>query len=155
MMKTDTKLIRSILEGKSCPSDMNEVLLNLLDEFERKQETIDNAIEVEKIYRKRIALLEQVSQDQALTISQNDYAYTIDKLSYQNEIDFWRMKFEKAREELIEARIAELEAERNYLDARLADFERLAEEFVQFKAPDHMCRMRFIHLLNMGKWRQR
>ena len=85
-MKTDTKLIRSILEGKSCPSDMNEVLLNLLDEFERKQETIDNAIEVEKIYRKRIALLEQVSQDQALTISQMDYAYTIDKETMEKRI---------------------------------------------------------------------
>jgi len=48
-------------------------------------------------------------------------------------------------------RIAQLEQERDYLDARLADFERLAEEFVQFKAPDHMCRLRFIHLLNGGK----
>jgi len=47
--------------------------------------------------------------------------------------------------------IAQLEQERDYLDARLADFERLVEEFVQFKAPDHMCRMRFIHLLNFGK----
>jgi len=65
---------------------MNEVLLNLLDEFERKQETIDNAIEVEKIYRKRIALLEQVSQDQALTISQMDYAYTIDKETMEKRI---------------------------------------------------------------------
>jgi len=45
----------------------------------------------------------------------------------------------------------QLEQERDYLDARLADFERLAEEFVQFKAPDHMCRLRFIHLLNGGK----
>ena len=52
-------------------------------------------------------------------------------------------------------KIAELEAERDYLDARLADFERLAEQFAQFKAPDHMCRMQFIHLLNMGKWRER
>ena len=33
-MTVDTKLIRSILNGKSCPSDMNEVLLNLLDEFD-------------------------------------------------------------------------------------------------------------------------
>ena len=52
-------------------------------------------------------------------------------------------------------RIATLEQERDYLDARLAEFERLANEFVQFKAPDHMCRLQFIHLLNMGKWRQR
>ena len=52
-------------------------------------------------------------------------------------------------------RITELEAERDYLDARLAEFERLAEEFAQFNVPDHMCRLRFIHLLNMGKWRQR
>ena len=51
-------------------------------------------------------------------------------------------------------RIAELERERNYLDARLAEFERVATEFVQFKAPDHMCRLRFIHLLNMEKWRK-
>jgi len=48
-------------------------------------------------------------------------------------------------------RIAQLEHERDYLDARLADFERLVEEFVQFQFPDHMCRMRFIHLLNCGK----
>jgi Tfp pilus assembly protein PilN len=48
-------------------------------------------------------------------------------------------------------RIAQLEQERDYLDARLAEFERLAEEFAQFKAPDHMCRMRFIQLLNMGR----
>ena len=33
-MTVDTKLIRSILNCKSCPSDMNEVLLNLLDEFD-------------------------------------------------------------------------------------------------------------------------
>jgi len=52
-------------------------------------------------------------------------------------------------------RIAQLEQERDYLDARLADFERAAIMFAQFKAPDHMCRLRFIHLLNFGKWRQR
>jgi hypothetical protein len=45
-------------------------------------------------------------------------------------------------------RIAQLESERDYLDGRLADFERLAEEFVGFVHPDHMCRMRFQHLLN-------
>ena len=44
--------------------------------------------------------------------------------------------------------IAQLESERDYLDGRLADFERLAEEFVGFAYPDHMCRMRFQHLLN-------
>jgi len=48
-------------------------------------------------------------------------------------------------------RIAALEHERDYLDARLAQFELLAEEFVQFQLPDHMCRMRFIQLLNCGK----
>ena len=52
-------------------------------------------------------------------------------------------------------KIAALEQERDYLDARLADFERLAEEFVQFKAPEYFCRLQFIHLLNMGKWRER
>ena len=53
----------------------------------------------------------------------------------------------------LEKYIAELEQERDYLDARLAQFELLAEEFVQFQLPDHMCRMQFIHLLNFGKWR--
>jgi len=48
-------------------------------------------------------------------------------------------------------RIAALEHERDYLDARLAQFELLAEEFVQFQLPDHMCRMRFLQLLNCGK----
>ena len=48
-----------------------------------------------------------------------------------------------------------LSCKNNPVAQRLADFERLANEFVQFKAPDHMCRLRFIHLLNMGKWRQR
>lgn len=47
-MTVDTKLIRSILNGKSCPSDMNEVLFNLLDEFdnvvkERDQLRAENA----------------------------------------------------------------------------------------------------------------
>ena len=55
----------------------------------------------------------------------------------------------------LQCELKDLERERDYLDARLAEFERLAEEFVQFKAPDHMCRMEFIQLLNMGKWRQR
>lgn len=40
-MTVDTKLIRSILNGKSCPSDMNEVLLNLLDEFDLVVKELD------------------------------------------------------------------------------------------------------------------
>jgi len=39
----------------------------------------------------------------------------------------------------------------NPVARRLADFEHLAEEFAQFKAPDHFCRLRFIQLLNCGK----
>ena len=37
----DTKLLRSILNGKFCPSDMNEMLLNLLDEFDHAEERIE------------------------------------------------------------------------------------------------------------------
>jgi hypothetical protein len=51
----------------------------------------------------------------------------------------------------LEKYIAQLEQERDYLDARLAEFERLATRFVNFKAPDHVCRMEFRHLLNGGK----
>ena len=58
----------------------SEVVGNLCDHIERLQ--------------KRIAELESVNEDQALTISQNDYAYTIDK-------------------EMMEKRIAELET---YID---------------------------------------
>lgn len=48
-------------------------------------------------------------------------------------------------------RITDLEHERDYLDERLAEFERLADKFVQFRMPDHMCRMEFMVLLNGGK----
>jgi len=67
-------------------------------------------------------------------------------------------------------RIAELEAERDYLDGRcaalendlvlddvvsklenvqtrLADFETMARDFVEYKAPDHICRMHFEMML--------
>lgn len=37
----DTKLLRSILNGKFCPSDMNEMLLNLLDEFDHAEQRIE------------------------------------------------------------------------------------------------------------------
>ena len=39
--------------------------------------------------------------------------------------------------------IEELTKERDYLDARLADFENMARDFVEYKAPDHICRMHF------------
>jgi len=52
---------------------------------------------------------------------------------------------------LILNQITEFEQERDYLDARLAEFERLAERFVMFEIPDHMCRLEFVHLLNGGK----
>ena len=70
----------------------SEVVGNLCDHIERLQ--------------KRIAELESVNEDQALTISQNDYAYTIDK-------------------EMMEKRIAELET---YIDDFDEDFERLKDE---------------------------
>ena len=43
--------------------------------------------------------------------------------------------------------IEELTKERDYLDARLADFENLARDFVDHKAPDYICRMHFEALL--------
>lgn len=47
----------------------------------------------------------------------------------------------------IEQYIAELENENAYLDERLAKFEELMREFVEFKQPDHICRMNIKALL--------
>ena len=43
----------------------------------------------------------------------------------------------------LEQTIEELTKERDYLDGRCADFENLARDFVEYKAPDHICRMHF------------
>ena len=40
-----------------------------------------------------------------------------------------------------------LTVERDYLDKRLAEFENMARDFVEFKAPDHICRMHFEFML--------
>ena len=76
----------------------------------------------------------------------------------------------KAGVEFFEQTIEQLEKERDYLDARcaalendlvlddvvsklekvqtrLADFENLARDFVEYKAPDHICRMHFEMML--------
>ena len=47
----------------------------------------------------------------------------------------------------LEQTIEELTKERDYLDARLADFENMARDFVEYKAPDHICRMHFEMML--------
>ena len=47
----------------------------------------------------------------------------------------------------LEQTIEELTAERDYLDGRLAEFENMARDFVEAKAPDHLCRMHFEALL--------
>ena len=39
--------------------------------------------------------------------------------------------------------IEQIEQERDYLDGRLAEFENMARDFVEYKAPDHICRMHF------------
>jgi len=49
--------------------------------------------------------------------------------------------------EFFEQTIEELTKERDYLDARLADFENMARDFVEYKAPDHICRMHFEMML--------
>jgi len=43
--------------------------------------------------------------------------------------------------------IEQIEQERDYLDGRLAEFENMARDFVEAKAPDHLCRMHFEALL--------
>ena len=47
----------------------------------------------------------------------------------------------------LEQTIIDLTAERDYLDKRLAEFENMARDFVDFKAPDHICRMHFEMML--------
>lgn len=44
-------------------------------------------------------------------------------------------------------RVDDLTAERDYLDGRLAEFENMARDFVEYKAPDHICRMHFEMML--------
>ena len=43
--------------------------------------------------------------------------------------------------------IEELTKERDYLDARCAEFENLARDFVEYKAPDQIFRMHFEMML--------
>ena len=59
------------------------------------RELLIKQVEIERL-QARVQELEAVNEDQALTISQNDYAYTIDK-------------------EMMEKRIAELEQERRWI----------------------------------------
>ena len=40
-----------------------------------------------------------------------------------------------------------LTVERDYLDKRLAEFENMARDFVEFKRPDYICRMHFEFML--------
>ena len=49
--------------------------------------------------------------------------------------------------EFFEQTIEELTKERDYLDGRLADFENLARDFVEYKAPDQICRVYFEMML--------
>ena len=74
------------------------VLSNALDHIERLQ--------------KRIEELESVNEDQALTISQNDYAYTIDK-------------------EMMEKRIAELECQLKSKQIVIESKEQTIREFAK------------------------
>ena len=46
------------------------------------------------------------------------------------------------------AMIEQLTAERDYLDGRCAEFEKLAREFVEVRYPDWICRESFKDLLN-------
>jgi hypothetical protein len=48
---------------------------------------------------------------------------------------------------ILEQTINNLTAERDYLDGRLAEFENMARDFVEYKAPDHICRMHFEMML--------
>ena len=48
----------------------------------------------------------------------------------------------------LKQRVAKLEQERDYLDARLEQFEKLARKFVKCKYPDSIIRLRFQALLN-------
>lgn len=48
----------------------------------------------------------------------------------------------------LKQRVAELEQERDYLDARLEQFEKMARKFVKCKYPDSIIRLRFQALLN-------
>lgn len=50
-------------------------------------------------------------------------------------------------DELVEY-IEQLEQERDYLDGRCAEFEKLAREFVEVRYPDWICRESFKDLLN-------
>ena len=47
----------------------------------------------------------------------------------------------------LEQTINDLTAERDYLDRRLAEFENIARNFVNYEAPDHICRMHFEMML--------
>ena len=47
----------------------------------------------------------------------------------------------------LEQTIKDLTKERDYLDGRCAEFENMARDFVEAKAPDHLCRMHFEALL--------
>ena len=47
----------------------------------------------------------------------------------------------------LEQTINDLTAERDYLDRRLAEFENIARDFVEYKTPDYICRMHFEFIL--------
>jgi len=47
----------------------------------------------------------------------------------------------------LEQTINDLTAERDYLDRRLAEFENIARDFVEYKTPDYICRMHFEMML--------
>lgn len=48
----------------------------------------------------------------------------------------------------LKQRIKDLEDERDYLDKRLAQFERVSREFVNYHYPDHIMKMKFYTLLH-------
>ena len=62
----------------------------------------------------------------------------------------WRSFLYPADEEgvvTLEQTIKDMTKERDYLDARLADFENMARDFVEYRAPDYICRVYFEMML--------
>ena len=93
---------RAYVVENGCLND--QLCLEILDHIERQAKRIEELeqdttffrelshawskryYKVTKELRQRIAELEAVNEDQALTISQNDYAYTIDREMMEAEI---------------------------------------------------------------------
>ena len=48
---------------------------------------------------------------------------------------------------LLEDTVRMTAKERDYLDKRLVEYENMARDFVEYKAPDHVCRMHFEMML--------